>query len=58
MGDVYYCRMTNLNAVTIQVESRRYELEKFQFKLDETKQATVFGSSGFFETSLMEVMQG
>ena len=47
--------MTNLNAITIQVESRRYELEKFQFKLDETKQAMVFRSSGYFVSTAMEL---
>lgn len=44
-GDVYYCQMTNFHYTPLDgtVKEDR-ALEKFQFKLDETKQAMVFQS--------------
>ena len=47
-GDVYYCQMTNFNTVTLEGEKQNHPLEKFQFKLDQTKNAMVFGSKGYF----------
>jgi hypothetical protein len=47
-GDVYYCQMTNLSAISLEGKKSNYKLEKFQFRLDKTKNAMVFGSSGFF----------
>jgi hypothetical protein len=50
-GDVYYCQMTSHAAVTLEGKRTDYLQEKFQFKLDETKKAMVFGSSGYFENT-------
>ena len=47
-GDVYYCQMTNFIGITLEGEKKSYQLEKFQFKLDQTKNAMVFGSTGYF----------
>lgn len=47
-GDVYYCQMTNFSEVSLEGKRKDYTLEKFQFKLDKTKKAMVFGSSGYF----------
>ena len=38
-GDVYFCQMTNLLEITLYGEQKNYKLEKFQFKLDQTKNA-------------------
>ena len=56
-GDVYYCQMTNFFEITLKGENRSYELERFQFKLDQTKNAMVFGSTGFFSRSEMELVK-
>lgn len=47
-GDVYYCQMTNLVEITLEGEMKSYTPQKFQFKLDQTKNAMVFGSTGYF----------
>ena len=54
-GDVYYCQMTNFNTVTLEGEKQNHPLEKFQFKLDQTKNAMVFGSTGFFGNSVSKL---
>ena len=41
--DVYYCQMTNFIGITLDGKKQNYTLEKFQFKLDQTKNAMVFG---------------
>ena len=51
-GDVYYCQMTSYLAVS--PDGRVEELlevvtKRFQFKLDETEQAVVFGKKGHFD---------
>ena len=48
-GDVYYCQMTNSLRITLDGEIHKYTLEKFQFKLDQTISAMVFGSTGYFQ---------
>ena len=56
-GDVYYCQMTNFNGITLEGEQINFKLEMFQFKLDQTKNAMVFGSTGYFtdiETELVD----
>ena len=50
-GDVYYCQMTNFSEVSLEGKRKDYTLEKFQFKLDKTKKAMVFGGSGYFKTT-------
>ena len=53
--DVYYCQMTNFLGITVEGEKQNYTLEKFQFKLDQTKNAMVFGSKGYFKDSVIEL---
>jgi len=48
-GDVYYCQQTNNHRTTLEGKQTSYILEKFQFKLDQTKNAMVFGNTGMFE---------
>ena len=57
-GDVYYCQMTNLDEITLEGEKKNWKLEKFQFKLDQTKNAMVFGSTGYFQDVLIELTKG
>jgi hypothetical protein len=55
-GDVYYCQMTNMLQITLEGEKKNYKLEKFQFKLDQTKNAMVFGSTGYFQDEVIELV--
>ena len=54
-GDVYYCQMTNFVDIKLEGEKKNYKLEKFQFKLDQTKNAMVFGSTGIFSNIIFEL---
>ena len=54
-GDVYYCQMTNFISITLEGKQTNYILEKFQFKLDQTKKAMVFGSTGYFQDQVYEL---
>jgi len=54
-GDVYYCQMTNFNKITLEGKKKNSTLEKFQFKLDQTKNAMVFGSTGYFKDGVDEL---
>jgi hypothetical protein len=45
--DVYYCQMTSFSGVTLEGEAVDYKLQKFTFKLDEIKNAMVFGKGGY-----------
>ena len=54
-GDVYYCQVTNFLGITLEGEKKNYTLEKFQFKLDQTKKAMVFGSTGYFTDEVIEL---
>jgi len=54
-GDVYYCQMTNYIEIWPKGETPPRKLEKFQFKLDQTKNAMVFGSTGFFRSDVPEL---
>jgi len=55
-GDVYYCQMTNFVDITLEGEKINYKLERFQFKLDQTKNAMVFGSTGYLKDSVYELV--
>lgn len=55
-GDVYYCQMTTLSATTLEGKRTDYLLEKFTFKLDETKKAMVFGKGGYFADSEKKIV--
>jgi len=57
-GDVYYCQMTALVKITPDGEITKHTLEKFQFKLDQTKNAMVFGSTGSFANEVSELTTG
>jgi len=57
-GDVYYCQMTELVKITRDGEMTKHTLNKFQFKLDQTKNAMVFGSTGFFKDGVSELTTG
>jgi len=54
-GDVYYCQMTNFNEITLEGEEKKWKLQKFQFKLDQTKNAMVFGSTGYFRGEVLKL---
>ena len=47
-GDVYYCQMTNFVGITLDGETTNDPLEKFQFKLDKSRNAMVFADMGGF----------
>lgn len=55
-GDVYYCQMTNFVDITLEGEKINYKLERFQFKLDQTKNAMVFGSTGYLKDSVYDLV--
>ena len=57
-GDVYYCQMTNFGGITLEGKKQNYKPEKFQFKLDKTKNAMVYGKGGYFTKSVMVLKQG
>ena len=57
-GDVYYCQMTNFNKLSLEGENESWQLEKFQFKLDQTKNAMVFGNTGTFKGQVIELVIG
>ena len=57
-GDVYYCQITTMSTTSLQGKRTDHIVEKFQFKLDKTKNAMVFGKSGFFNDSVMELREG
>ena len=57
-GDVYYCQMTENVKITLDGEMTKYKLQKFQFKLDQTKNAMVFGSTGSFGNEVIELVTG
>ena len=57
-GDVYYCQMTNFLDITLEGKQTNYKVEKFQFKLDQTKNAMVFGSTGYFQDQVIELVTG
>ena len=57
-GDVYYCQMTNFNQMTIEGKMENYKLGKLQFKLDQTKNAMIFGNTGVFENEVYKLTIG
>jgi hypothetical protein len=56
--DVYYCQMTSFRAITIDGEMKSNKPQKFQFKLDQTKNAMVFGSTGYFKNEVYKLVKG
>ena len=57
-GDVYYCQITNNHTIKFDGKQINYNLKKFQFKLDQTKNAMVFGSTGLFRSDVLELDDG
>ena len=57
-GDVYYCQMTNFIDISLEGEKKSYPLERFQFKLDQTKNAMVLGSTGVFTNQVYKLVIG
>jgi len=57
-GDVYYCQMTSHGEITLEGKQTNYKLGKFQFKLDQTKNAMVYGSTSYFADSVIELIIG
>ena len=57
-GDVYYCQMTNNNEISFEGETlKKHELEKFKFKLDQTRNAMVFGNTGHFKDEVFKLSE-
>ena len=56
-GDVYYCQMTTFSKTTLEGKRTDYILDKFQFKLDKTKNAMVFGKGGIFNNMEYELVE-
>jgi len=54
-GDVYYCQETSFVSTGVSGEVIEGELSKFQFKLDQTKNAMVFGSSYYLADKVLEL---
>ena len=57
-GDVYYCQETSFAITGHGSKLQEVELGKFQFKLDETKNAMVFGSSGTLKDEVLQLQKG
>ena len=57
-GDVYYCQMTTFSSTTLEGKRTDAYLQKFQFKLDKTKKAMVFGKGGYLGDREMEIRKG
>jgi hypothetical protein len=57
-GDVYYCQETSYAITGHDGELKEVELGKFQFKLDETKKAMVFGSGGPLIPEVLQLREG
>jgi hypothetical protein len=47
-GDVYYCEETTSTSISLDGDKKSYRLNKFKFRLSESKRAMVFGLDGFF----------
>jgi hypothetical protein len=56
-GDVYYCQETNHARITLDGKMTHFTLEKFQFKLDQTSSAMVFGNNGYFSESVFDLIE-
>ena len=55
-GDVYYCETTSHSKTNIEGERTDYKQGRFQFKLDKTKKAMVFGKKGILSMLKMEII--
>lgn len=57
-GDVYYCQETSFVITGHSGNLNEVELGKFQFKLDETANAMVFGSGGTLADKVVQLRKG
>ena len=57
-GDVYYCQETSFAHTGHGGKLMEVELGKFQFKLDETANAMVFGSGGTLADEIIQLREG
>jgi hypothetical protein len=58
-GDVYYCQMTSSAYTDLDGSvSADHELERFQFKLDKTQKAMIFGSGSWFQGEVQVLISG
>ena len=57
-GDVYYCQESSFVTIGHGGKLNTVELGKFQFKLDETANAMVFGSGGTLADEIIQLREG
>ena len=54
-GDVYYCQMSSFVETDEDGTVKQFKLERFQFKLDNSEQAMVFGNSGYLKGTKLKL---
>jgi len=58
-GDVYYCQMTSRAYTDLDGSvSVDRQLETFQFRLDKTQEAMIFGEGSWFQGEVQELISG
>ena len=58
-GDVYYCKMTHFEDIDLSHGRKTgFKLQTFQFKLDQTKNAMVFGNKSWFKDEMYDLAEG
>jgi hypothetical protein len=55
--DVYYCSTTSMIETTSDGKLKHHKPYVFQFKLDQARNAIVFGSKGFFTNEVYEIIE-
>ena len=54
-GDVYYCSTTSIIETTFDGKLKRHKPYAFQFKLDQARNAMVFGSTGYLKDAVAKL---
>jgi hypothetical protein len=57
-GDVYYCQMTNRIDISLDGKIKTLKPQTFTFKLDESRNAMVYGDKGYFKDVVNELTVG
>ena len=57
-GDVYYCQMTNRIDISLDGKIKTLKPQTFTFKLDESRNAMVYGDKGYFKDGVEELTEG
>jgi hypothetical protein len=57
-GDVYYCQMTNRIDISLDGKIKTLKPQTFTFKLDESRNAMVYGDKGYFKDVVSELTVG